>query len=286
MNVKCPKCIRVNSNISIRDVAKMAQVSTAAVSKALNNKPDISSGLRKRIFAVCEKLGYRLNPSIQDLVRKGRSGTTRNIAFILVKHYFRDPAYSMTIDGIVMALRENSMHLLLDNLSGDEKTIYDLPPILRDGRIDGIVITGDLNVSIISLLKKLGVPYVILGSYGNDIAGSSVNVHEDMGRYVEKIVRGLKEAGKRRIAFFAEDPDNHYERICLDAFMSALSENGLNVNGELIYRGTGPLSGAIGTMGKVFRLPELPFDSIVSLDFRTAQEIGCLIMAHCGIGGK
>lgn len=282
--------MRVNTagkkNISIRDVALAAHVSAAAVSKALNNKPDISSELRKKIFKICEELGYRVNPGIQDLVRKGRNGVTRNIAFILVKHYFRDPAYAMAIDGVARALREHSMNLVLDSLSGDEKSIYDLPPVLRDGRVDGIIITGSMNVGVVSVLKELDVPYVILGSYGNDITASSVNVHEDVGRYIEVIVRELKNRGRKRIAFFAEAPDNHYERVCLDAFRAALSENGLPSHDELIYRGAGIFSGALGTMGKVFMLPELPFDSIISLDFRTAQEISCLAMARCGIGKK
>lgn len=274
----------IRKNISIRNVATAAGVSTAAVSKALNNKTDISAALRQKILTICDEMGYQVNSSIQDLVRKGRNGTTRNIAFILVKSEFADPAYARAIDGVARAAQKHGLHLILDNMRGDEKSVYDLPPILRDGRVDGIVLTGSINSDVICVLKELKVRYVILGTYSSIITDSSVNVLSDNRAIIELIVKTLKENGKKRIAYFTEAPGNYSEQEYLNFFMSALAENNLLLYDELIYCGTGPFSGAIKVMEKIFMQPSLPFDSIISINFRTAQEISHLVMAYYGIG--
>jgi DNA-binding LacI/PurR family transcriptional regulator len=169
-------------------------------------------------------------------------------------------------------------------MRGDEKSVYDLPPILRDGRVDGIVLTGSINSDVISVLKALKVPYVILGAYSSNITDSSVNILPDMRMTIGLIVKTLKENGKKRIAYFTEAPDNYSEQEYLSFFKSAMIENHLPICDELIYCGAGPFSGAIKTIEKVFMQPSLPFDSIISPNFRTAQEISHLVMSYYGIG--
>ena len=52
--------------ISIKDVAKKCGVSTATVSKALNNRDDVSEATREQIKKVASELGYYANPSVKD----------------------------------------------------------------------------------------------------------------------------------------------------------------------------------------------------------------------------
>lgn len=58
--------------VTIRDIAKKAGVSIAAVSKSLAGKPDVSEGTRKRIVSLCAELGYRPNPLVSALMRHRR----------------------------------------------------------------------------------------------------------------------------------------------------------------------------------------------------------------------
>lgn len=268
---------------SIRDVAREAGVSVAAVSKALNNKPDISDDLRKRIFEVCEQLGYRLNSGIQDLVRRGRNGRTMNVGFVIVGKEFADPAYARAIDGVARGARECNLNLMLERLRGDEASQYDLPPALRDSRVDGVVITGELNENVIAVLRKMDIPFVILGVYDTAVSGSAVSVEPDIRGGMALLVAKLKENGARRIAFFTENPDNFSEANNFNHFKSALSENGLEFDEALLYTGAGNFSGAYATIRPVFMRTKLPFDAIVALDYRTAQEISVMIMARCGL---
>ena len=54
----------------------------------------------------------------------------------------------------------------------------------------------------------------------------------------------------------------------------------------MLYTGAGAFTGALAVLTPVFKRRVLPFDAIVCLDFRSAQEISHLVMARAGIGGE
>ncbi len=272
------------ASVTMRDVAKAVGVSTTTISKALNYKPDVSDDLRRRIFAVCDEMGYRLNSSIQDLARRGRGGLTRNIAFVMMGNAFADPAYARAIDGVSRAVEQHRLHLILDRMRGDENAVYDLPPVLRDGRVDGILVTGTLTESAMAVIRNLNIPYVILGAYSPRLIKGAINVRLDVDQRLADLISELVRRGRRRIAYFTENQDNYYEQQSIAAFKSALNEHGITADEKLIYTGSGPYTGAFPVMERVFAQPELPFDAIACLDFRTAQEISHLVLAHSGIG--
>jgi transcriptional regulator with XRE-family HTH domain len=122
-------------SISSREIAARVGVSVMTVSRALNNKPGVSEKIKQHILASCEELGYQINPSIQDLVLKSRSGFTRNIAFVMVGAEFADPAYARAMDGIAKAINEFGYNLGLAHLTGKEHSAQHLPPGLFRQRI-------------------------------------------------------------------------------------------------------------------------------------------------------
>ena len=229
-------------------------------------------------------MAYRPNSSIQDLARQGRGGLTRNIAFVMVKNPFADPAYACAIDGISQAAKTHGLHLFLEHLQGDETRLIDLPPVLRDGRVDGILITGNLTEAAIDLIQRLKIPYVILGAYPRRISSGAISVSFDFVQRIGDLVGALVHKGASRIAFFTENPDNFYEQQNIIAFHAALQENKLPVNEALIYKGTGVRSGATAVLLPVFKEEKLPFDAIVCPDYRTAQDISNLALARAGLG--
>ena len=213
--------MRTGSTVSIRDVARAVGVSPAAVSKALNHKPDVSEALRRRVFDACDALGYRLNSSIQDLARRGRGGMTRNIAFVMVGNAFADPAYARAIDGMSRVAGEHGLHLILDHLRGDETSVFDLPPVLRDGRVDGFLVTGTLTESAMATLRMLERPHVVLGSYPSSVVGQAINVRLDLAQRLRDLVDELVRQGRRRIGYFTEQPENYHERECMAAWAAS-----------------------------------------------------------------
>ncbi len=269
--------------ISMDDVAQKAGVSKMTVSRVLNGNQPVSEVTRERVLSVCEELNYKINHSIQDLVLKSRNGATRNIAFVLVGREFADPAYSYLIDPISVSANSRHYQLLLVKLSGTERSIYDLPPVLRDERVDGILLTGVLTENIISTTKKIGAQCVVIGDYRDKLLNGLPRVRMDMDTMVFEAVKKLYEKGCRRIALAEENPKNFAAQRLRQCFLQTLSEFGLNCDGKFCYGGNGPMTGLFEVLKPVFRQPKLPFDSMFCYDFRLAQEISHLALAHFGL---
>ena len=265
---------------SMMDVARLAGLSKTTVSYVLNNNPRVTEDTKARVLEACERLGYRINTNIQDFVRSTISQTTRNIALVFVGRDFADPAYARLVDGIAKGTEENNYHLLFAKLSGEESGVMDLPPILRDGRVDGMLISGVLNPGVMNVLRALEIPGVILGSYSHDITRDFFAVECDMGAGIHRVIEHFAKLGKTRIAYFSETLDYYSDRQNLLSFKDALLAYGLKFDQGSVYVGSGDFSGALQIMTPIFEGQELPFDALYCNDFRCSVEISHLAMAR------
>ena len=265
------------------DVATRAKVSKATVSRVLNGKGMVSPDARQRVLAACNDLKYKLNFNIQDLVLKSRTGATRNIAFVMIGHEFADPAYARMVDDISSAINKYHYHLMLVKLTGNEKTVYDLPPVLRDERIDGILLSGSINPDTVRVMEEMHIQCVVIGNYSPNLLRSLSCVRCNLELPVFNVVKKLVESGKKRIAFVEEVFENYYVQECLAAYKAALRENCLPYDENICYFGTGRFSGVFDILKPVFCRKKLPFDSIFCKDLRLAREISHLIMGHFGL---
>ncbi len=269
--------------ISMDDVAAKASVSKSTVSRVLNGRTIVSPDAREKVLAACCELGYKLNPNIQELVLKSRKGFTRNVAFVMVEREFGDPAYAYMIDSIARVVNEAHYQLLLVKLRGDETNIYELPPILRDERIDGIILTGELNKNIIDTIKMLDSKCVVLGNYSERLLNGLGNIRQTTDNLIASMMKELIHSGKRRIGFAAEVPENYEVMSLFKTYEEVLKENGLRFDPAICYFGKKSNSGVFDIMLPVMEQPELPFDSLVCPDNRIAREISHLLFGQFGL---
>lgn len=269
--------------ISMDDVAVKAKVSKATVSRVLNGKTVVSPNARENVLSACKELNYKLNFNIQDLVLKSRTGSTRNIAFVMVGKEFADPAYAHLIDGVSSAVNKYHYHLMLVKISGNENNIYELPPILRDERVDGILLTGELQANTVELMETLGPKCVVIGNYSERLLRSLSSVQTKMEARIFDLVERLVKLGKSRIAFVEECPDNYVSTKVFNTYKQALKEFGLTFNEKICYFGHGPFTGLFDVMRPVFCNRTLPFDSVLCIDMRIAREISHLLFGHFGL---
>lgn len=268
---------------NIRDVAELAQVSQATVSRVLNATGEVSDKTRAQVISACEHLNYRLNPSIQDLVLKGVNGATRNLAFVMVGSDIANPAYSRLVEELTLGAAERHYHLMLTKLKGTEQSIFDLPPGLRDERSDGLLVTGDISLPVMELLKSVGVPVVVIGDYSEIVLGGVGNVKPNQATELLNALRTLVDAGKNRIAYAAECPEAFFNQRYLQWFKEALAALGRPFRADLCYFARQRMEGVFSLLKPIFQRRDLPFDSIVCLDLRLAQEVASLALGHYGL---
>lgn len=268
--------------ISMDDVAVKAGVSKATVSRVLNGKNPVSPKARKKVLTACKSLNYRMNANIQDLILKSRNGFTRNLAFVMVDVSFSDPAYSPLVDTLAEEVGRLHYQLSLVKLTGQEKTIYDLPPLLRDIRADGLLVSGIVTAEILNLLREMQIPIVVIGNYDPEILNGVSCVFSDREKLLRELIGNMIAAGCRKFAFAEEIAENFCVKQELSVQEKILKDYSLSFTPELIYRGTHRFSGIIPTLQPVFMQEFLPFDAIITTNFRLALEISHLICARFG----
>jgi len=185
----------------IFDVARLAGVSTATVSRALRGLPTVRSDTRERVLRAAAALDYYPSPSAAMLA----SGRTRTIGLLTpsVARWF----HANVIEGAERALRSAGFDVLLYAFEVDASMSRDRvdPTVLRR-RVDGVLVVGlPVVESELEALTGLGVPLVFIG------AGppGQVRVHMDDAGGAGVVVDELVRAGHRRIGQVLGSPARH-----------------------------------------------------------------------------
>ena len=200
----------------IRDVARLAGVSVASVSFALNGLPGVADDTRRRILAAADQLGYRANPQAQAL-RRGRTTT-----YGLVIRNFSNPFFLEVLTGAERAASEAGATLLLldSHYSAERERL--LIREMAAQRLAGLAIAPVGKGESLRLWQELrpGTPVVALNAAVEDLTGVS-RVYPDNAAGVELAMRRLAELGHARVAFLSAprglvaDPDRlrHFRRL-------------------------------------------------------------------------
>lgn len=192
----------------IRDVARMAGVSVASASFALNGQPGVADDTRRRILAIAEQLGYRANPQAQAL-RRGRTTT-----YGFVVRNFANPFFLEVLSGAEEVAGEAGATLLvLDSRYSLERERRHLQEMAAQ-RLAGLAIAPVGTGESIRLWHDLrpGAPVVALNASAARITGVS-RVRPDNAAAVELPLRRLAELGHTSVAFLSAprrlmaDPD-------------------------------------------------------------------------------
>lgn len=192
----------------IRDVARLAQVSVATASLALNGQPGVAAATRSRIVAAAGQLGYHANPQAQAL-RTGRSTT-----YGLVVRNFANPFFLEVLGGAQeVAARAGVTLLVLDSGYSVEREHEHVREMAAQ-RLAGLAIAPVGAGESIRLWQhsRPGAPVVALNSAAAGASGVC-RVCPDNAAAVELPMRRLAELGHTSVAFLSApralmaDPD-------------------------------------------------------------------------------
>ncbi|WP_100486961.1 LacI family DNA-binding transcriptional regulator [Sporolactobacillus pectinivorans] len=176
---------------TIRDVARLAGVSAATVSRVLNDKGYVSEEKKEKIEKVIKELKYEPNQVARGLAKK----TSKTLALIVTD--IANPFFPELAKGAEKIAYLNGYSLLLGNTKGMDHQDDDYVKLLMNKYIDGVIIAShDIDTKI--LKEQENTPMVVL-EMDNDIENAcTIKVDNYYGAMVA--TRHLLTAGCRKIA--------------------------------------------------------------------------------------
>lgn len=203
--------------VTIKDVAREANVSVATVSRALNGHQNVAEEVRRRVLSVANRLNYSPHHAARSL----SSRRTNTIGVILPDLY--GEFFSELMRGIDQVARERGLHLLVSSYHGKPE---EQGAALRTmhGRVDGLLLMSPFvsNQDVVVENLSPSMPVVLMNTRlpGNGRPALCVDNHG--GAFA--MTRHLVENGCRRIAFIRGPEDNHDAGERLHGYRDALHE--------------------------------------------------------------
>jgi DNA-binding LacI/PurR family transcriptional regulator len=226
---------QAGATLTLKDVARLAGVSTATASMALADSPRISTETKKSVRRAAEQLHY-----VPNWLGRGLRGRRLGaIGLIIPSHstaIFAHPYFSEIIEGVSEVASEEDMTLVLSTATvsdGDSAYLR----VFRERRVDGVVVAAatisDRNVD---RLVADGHPVVVLGRYPSNPAVCAVGVNDHAGAY-EATKHLIESHGAARIAHVSLDLTGLAGLDRLSGYRDALVEHGVTFDKELVIEG-------------------------------------------------
>ena len=185
---------------TIRDVARVAEVSVATVSRTLNGIDSVALKTRDRVLRVAGELDYVPNSGARAL------STRRTDTIGVLLPDLHGEFFSELIRGIDRAARAQGLHLLLSSSHGDPAEAAAALRAMRS-RVDSIILMlPDSSEDLLAGRELAAVPTVILGRGTAGAAQCSLAIDNYAGAFA--ITEHLIASGRRRVAFVSGPADN------------------------------------------------------------------------------
>jgi len=211
---------------SIKDVAKLAGVSTATVSRALNNADTVASETSKVVLEAAKEVGYRVNHSARSL-RLQRTGA---IAVLIPN--VGNPFFSNILAGIESVMTTSNINVLVLDTHGR----VDIADYLTSQRADGIIcLDGQLQGDSASKSSMFSLPVVFACEWPSTGTGSSVR--SDNAKGAALAVEHLISLGHTKIGHVAGPAENVLTVERRNATKKTLQNAHLPVKGNWFFEG-------------------------------------------------
>ncbi|MDI3318039.1 MAG: LacI family DNA-binding transcriptional regulator [Bacillota bacterium] len=213
---------------TIREVARMAGVSPATVSRVLNGQAPVRESTRRRVLEAVEALGFTPNGLARGLAK----GVTRTIGLVLPD--IANPYFPALARGVEDAARAAGFAVILGNSDNDPAQEAAHVAVMRERLVDGLIIASSGQPERLPAVVG-DVPTVLIDRRVDGWPADSVSTDNRLGGRLA--VAHLLSRGRRRIAHLGgpEGVTSAGDRAL--GFSDALREAGLEPDPKLVSRG-------------------------------------------------
>ena len=270
--------------VSIKDIAKAADVSYSTISRALNDSPRVKAETRQRIQRIAAEMGYLPSAVARSLVTR-RTNTVGVVVTTITDLFFAE-----VIHAIEETTLKHKYGLILANSGGESERELAAIQALRERRVDGIIlVSGCSKKEDLRAEKGIDLPIVIINNVHQEHIGYSVEVDNAGG--AREATQYLLDLGHRRIAHIAGPPGEWDSVERQSGYEQALQAFRLAIDPILIVRGDNRPQGGMEAMQQLLGLPSPPtaifcYNDVTALGaIRAAHAVGLRVPRDLSIVG-
>ncbi|MBZ4644535.1 MAG: hypothetical protein JG777_24 [Clostridia bacterium] len=243
--------------VTVKDVAKLAGVSTATVSRVINDDPRISEETKAKVLDCIKKLDYKIN-SIARSLKTNKSYTVGFICPEIPNDFF------MTIaKGVEDELRKQGYSVIICNSNESVEEEEERIKLLCEKCVDGIIIIPASNEGKhFNQLKDLKIPVVLVDRLVEDFVADAVLVDNINGCY--GAIEYLINQGQRRIGFIGGDMRLTSAKERYDGYRRALKDYCIPLEEEIIKFGDFHIQSGYELMKELTEIENPPHNVFIS----------------------
>jgi len=217
--------------ITIKDVAKSANVSVGTASMALNGKGVVNTQTKEKVLATAKTLGYRPN-KFAKLLNSKRT----NVIGLIVTDII-NPFFGIITDNVQEELAREKYDVMLgisnDRISKEQHFINRFIEM----QVDGVILVPSSrqspNTSHLQALREREIPFCYITTYYVDIPAPCVMTDLSEGSF--QLTRYLLKTGHKKIVYIVANRSIPASNLRVEGYMNAFREAGAHFSPEWIY---------------------------------------------------
>ena len=272
--------------LTLEEIARLAGVSRATVSRVINADPNVSDKTRERVTSVIQELNFQPNRAARSLAG-GRAGVIGLVIPVGVGTIFAEPFFSLLIQGVTSHSNSRDVSTMLW-LAEPEYERRMITKILYNGLVDGLIISSTTSDDpLIEAICRSHMPFVVVGRY--PCQDESSYVDSDNLNGATQAVQHLLSLGRQRIATITGPQNTAVGQDRYQGCVQALHQHGLSVLPELVVESNFTDQGGYTAMQHL--LPHHPDAVVVASDWmalgamRALRQVGARVPEDIALVG-
>jgi DNA-binding LacI/PurR family transcriptional regulator len=245
--------------MNIKAVARRAKVSTATVSRTLNDAATVKPETARKVMRAIKELNYYPNRNARSLA-SGRSHTLG-----LIVSDIANPFFPELVKGFEQMAMTHRYGVIVTNTNYSPERMSLCVRQMVEHKVDGVAImTSEMDSHLITELRRRKIPIAFLDVGTADDRISNISI--DYAQGIHEAVSHLVHLGHKRIAFISGPQHLKSARIRRDAFLEYLHKSGAVEYPRYLEEGDHRIEGGQKAMERLLQLKPRPTAVVTSND--------------------
>lgn len=268
---------------TMKDIARLAQVSTSTVSHAINGSRFVSDEIREKVMRIVAELNY--TPSA--VARSLKVRETKTIGLLVTAT--NNPFFAEVMAGVEQYCQKNQYNLIIATTGGDAKRLQQNLQTLIHKQVDGVLLMcGDSRFQA-DMELTVPLPLVVMDWWFTELNADKILENSERGGYLA--TKSMVDAGHQKIGIITGNLRKSVAKNRLQGYKKALSEANIVLNPDWIVESHFDFEGGIVGAQKLLALSDRPTaifccsDTIAIGAYQAIQNQGLRIPQDISIMG-